>query len=119
MANTYLKNKDLFNMLIHWRKTDEHKAGEKLAEYFYLIANNLIKKFYFTDVEKEELVQEAVLRCWEYQHKFDPNKSTSAFAYFTSTVYNVYRIHFNKEKRDKGKLIFLDDAFDNNWQNLI
>lgn len=65
------------------------------------IANNWCrgKDEYYRD----DMKQEMFIKCLELVHKYDADKNTSAFAYFTTCLVNVFRLGRSKETTEIKK----------------
>ena len=89
MATTYLKNKDLLKEII--RCQDASITSLELVNMFYLISNRLVRKFYYQNPDdKDDVIQQGVMDCYQYWHNFDPSKGSNAFAYITQITKNGF-----------------------------
>lgn len=112
-SNHYVNNKDFLEALKKYRKEYLEKSkdlpkGEKpdvrISEYIgacvLQIAQNLAKKPNFSGYDFiEEMIFDAVFNSLEYAHKFNPEKSTNPFAYFTQITYYAFIRRIEKEKK--------------------
>lgn len=86
--------KDKLREYLDYRKA-EVEAGREIPQVtnylgnaFRMIAEALSKKPYFIGYSyREEMVGDAIINCIQYIDKFDPERGTSAFAYFTQICY--------------------------------
>ena len=110
----YINNRDFTNEIIRCKygylneETGyQHKAGElspKAIEYFVLLANRTIDRLHFSNpLDREDCIQSALLDLLRYWKKFNEEKSTNAFAYFTQIVKNGYAKEFKKIHKHVGK----------------
>lgn len=91
--------------------------SNKLDNMFILVANNYIrKKIYLTNIDKEDCINDGLLRLFTQWKNFDEKKYTDPFAYFTEVfkrgtheclnkIYKDNFISLDMEK-DSGKKIF-------------
>lgn len=96
MDKIYLNKTDFLRHL-----TDSRKKGyvsDELAKDFILLIDNIQKSKYFNAYHKDildDMKGECLLTMVRKFDKFDPEKNTSPFSYFTrlvfNTSYNVYR----------------------------
>lgn len=91
---SYLKNKELLAEVIYCRDASII-ASAKLVDMYYMIAENLSHTYKFSDDDRKDAIQQAVIDCYRYSHNFDPCIGTNAFAYFTQIAKNG----FNKSIR--------------------
>ena len=88
-----VKNEDLIREL----KLSIDKPTEKLWMLFDKLVRNLCRKFY--SVEYEDIISDAILGCILSRNKYNIEKDTSAFSYFSSLVINVVYQNNLKSKR--------------------
>lgn len=101
MSSDYINNRE-FEEIIRLYVLDIRRVSKKrgevanpilsecVAEYFYLLSDNIIRAFNFAMVEEEDAKQEAVFICLKKVSKFDPDRG-KAFNYFTTMILNHYR----------------------------
>lgn len=78
----YLNNMDLLIELKECRKRGA--CSSKLAGYFLLIAVNSNRKLRYSDpMDREDCIAEALHDMVRYWDRFDPNRGSNAFGYFT------------------------------------
>lgn len=109
MSIEYLNNKVFEEIIARFKRTKKNKSRNKaaftkaqneLANAFYLLSANIIKAFNFQLVDKDELLQEGVLICFEKLNHFDPSKG-KAFNYYTTCTLNHYRQLYRSAKHYK------------------
>jgi len=109
MSIEYLNNKVFEQLIANFKKAKKYQkrnkvkfevAQSELADAFYILASNIIKAFNFQLVDKDELLQEGVLICFEKLDHFDPNKG-KAFNYYTTCTLNHYRQLYRSAKNYK------------------
>lgn len=105
----YLNNKEFLAALIDY-KTKVNRAKEKgmpkprvsnyIGECFLKIATHLSYRPNFINyMYKEDMIGDGIENCIQYIDRFDHNKSSNPFAYFTQIVYFAYLRRIAKEKR--------------------
>ena len=110
MANNYINNKDFLECLVTYSKdcVESREKGENdpkvpnyLGECFTKIAEHLSRKPNFASYSfREEMVSDGIENCIRYFRKFDPEKSSNPFAYFTQIVYNTFLRRIDIEKKE-------------------
>lgn len=118
----YLNNKEFLAALIDY-KTKVNYAKEKglpkprvsnyIGECFLKIATHLSYRPNFINyMYKEDMIGDGIENCIQYIDRFDHNKSSNPFAYFTQIVFYAYLRRIAKEKRQmdiKEKIIDRSD----------
>lgn len=105
----YLNNKEFLSALIDY-KTEVTYAKENnlpkpritnyLGECFLKIATHLSYRPNFINyMYKEDMISDGVENCVQYIDRFDHNKSSNPFAYFTQIVFYAFLRRIAKEKR--------------------
>ncbi len=94
MKNYYLDPKLLLNEAVRYsiekNSNSSHRMPESFAKMLWLMATNVIKGKDFVmypDDIKDDMVATAVANLIERAHKFDPERSSSAFSFFTQAIY--------------------------------
>jgi hypothetical protein len=114
----YVSNKDFFVAIVE-RKELLKKAEENglpipqisnyLGECILKIANNLANKGNFNGYSfKDEMICDGIENCIKYFDKFNPEKSSNPFSYYTQIIYFAYLRRIAKEKQQyqlKHKII--------------
>jgi hypothetical protein len=95
----YISGKDFYKeMVISKAKgilTKEAQDG------IYLIAKNLSGKFGYKDPEwRKDCLQEGLLMAYKYWMKFEEERSTNAFGYFTEIIKRGMASGFNKVSKN-------------------
>lgn len=116
MSLEYLNNKVFEGLIDGYKKTqksrvkkpsDFEKSQKVLAEAFYILAENIIRAFKFQMIDRDDMLQEGVMICFEKLNRFDPNFTTAngtkskAFNYFTTCTLNHFRQLYRTAKNYK------------------
>lgn len=102
-GNIYVRNKDLYDEICKCKETGEMSTA--LCNMLMLISENCCKKmFYKNPQDREDCVAGAIEDCIFFWNKFNPEKSSNAFAYITSIAVNGAA----KTWRKLGKMNFPD-----------
>ncbi len=115
MGSDYINNKEfegLIKLYIDSTRESKKKSKDKkpaepilcecIANYFYLLSDNIVRAFRFSLVDEEDAKQEAVLVCLKKIDKFDIERG-KAFNYFTTMILNHYR-QLYRSARNYGEL---------------
>ena len=104
----YVDNKKFYQALIDYKKlVDASKvAGEDLpivpnyiGECFIKIATHLSYKGNFINYSfKDDMISDGIENCLTAVSKFDPEKSTNPFAYYTQVIYFAFKQQIAKYK---------------------
>ena len=105
----YINNEQFLEALTDYkRQVDDAKANglEKpvlsryLGECFIMIATHLSYKSNFINYTyKSEMISDAIENCLIAADKFDPEKSSNPFAYYTQIVFYAFVRRIQKEKK--------------------
>ena len=114
----YVSNKDFFAAILERKEllriAEEQglplpRISNYLGECILKIANNLAHKGNFNGYSfKEEMISDGIENCIKYFDKFNPEKSTNPFSYYTQIIYYAYLRRIAKEKKQyhiKHKII--------------
>jgi hypothetical protein len=116
MSIEYLNNKVFEELIANFKKSyrlrkrkpvDFSRAEHALAEAFYILADNIIRAFKFQLIDRDDMMQEGVMICFEKLDCFDPNYVTEsgnkskAFNYFTTCTLNHFRQLYRTAKNYK------------------
>ena len=105
MANNYVNPQKFNDLLLYYQKNQDKKTWNEIGKAFLLIANKQLSRINFinySEDRKKEMESLACLYMIRYYKNFDPNKGTSAFAYFTQIAYFAYlQVIIANKKRDK------------------
>lgn len=116
MSIEYLNNKIFESLIESFKKTQKkkkkqaaefEKAQKLLSEAFYILAENIIRAFKFQMIDRDDMLQEGVMICFEKLNRFDPNYTTAnggkskAFNYFTTCTLNHFRQLYRTAKNYK------------------
>lgn len=105
----YVNNKDFLNAITEYRKKffeakEKNLPVPKIPEYlgscFLKIATHLSYKPNFVNyMFKDDMIADGVENCLTYIDRFDPEKGSNPFAYFTQIVYFAFLRRIQKEKK--------------------
>jgi DNA-directed RNA polymerase specialized sigma subunit len=117
MSLEYLNNRVFEGLIANYKKTQKKKSVKKpedfkkaeriLAEAFYILAENIIRAFKFQMIDRDDMLQEGAMICFEKLNRFDPNYTTAqgvkskAFNYFTTCTLNHFRQLYRTAKNYK------------------
>ncbi len=116
MSIEYLNNRVFEELIAQFKKARRRKkqsardfemSQTDLAEAFYILADNIIRAFKFQLIDRDDMLQEGVMICFEKLNKFDPNYITEAgtkskaFNYFTTCTLNHFRQLYRTAKNYK------------------
>ena len=74
--------------------------SEYLGSVFLKIAQRLSFRPNFINYAfKDDMISDGIENCLHYIHNFDPEKSSSPFAYFTQIIYYAFIRRIQKEKK--------------------
>lgn len=116
----YIDNKQFFASIKEWKdeydsaiKNDETppRVTEYLGECFVKISNHLAYKSNFVNYTfRDEMILDGIENCLRYADRFNPEKSTNPFAYFTQITYYSFIRRIKKEaKQAETKLRYLQN----------
>ena len=103
----YVSNKDFFAAILERKEllSKLEEGDEKpqitnyLGECILKIANNLANKGNFNGYSfKDEMICDGIENCIKYFDKFNPEKSSNPFSYYTQIIYFAYLRRIAKEK---------------------
>lgn len=100
----YVKNEDMLNALIQYKKDLENDPDTRIPEYvgscFIKIANRLATKGNFYGYAfKEEMISDGILDCVKAAKNFDEGKTRNPFGYFTQIIYYAFIRRITEEKK--------------------
>ena len=117
-TENYVNNRDFLDALMVYRKevAEAEANGQPkprvppyIGECFLKIATHLSYKPNFVNyMFREDMICDGIANCWQYIHKFNPEKSTNPFAYFTQIIYFAFLRRISKEKKQleiKAKIL--------------
>ena len=107
----YVNNKEFLQAIVE-RKTlikEAESVGEPppqitnyLGECILKIANHLSYRPNFINYTyREEMISDGIENCLQYIDRFDPEKSSNPFAYFTQIIYYAFVRRITKEKKQQ------------------
>lgn len=98
MGTEYLNNRILEENIHRYRATKEDPERQEdflaaqleLTKSFYLLADGILRKHRFYNVDWDEALQEGVMICFEKMHRFD-QRLGRAFPFCTQIILNHYK----------------------------
>ena len=107
--NNFIDNKEFYAALVSYRKQCQQAedSGEPLpvipryiGKCFLDIAEHLSMRPNFSNyMYRQDMVMDAVENCVLYWRRFDPERSTNPFSYFTQVCWYAFLRRIGKEKR--------------------
>jgi DNA-directed RNA polymerase specialized sigma24 family protein len=114
----YINGREMYDELVVYHNsyikslednTEKPRVSEKLGAAFKQIATRLMNSFRFVNYTyKDEMISDAILKCLNKVHTFDPNVSEQAFAYFTQICWNEALKRIKEEQHQssvKAKMV--------------
>jgi len=105
----YVNNKDFLEAIIDYKNAcDLARSKNKqipvipnyIGECIFDMANRLARKPNFSGYAfKEDMIMDGVENCLKYIEKFDQEKSSNPFAYFTQVIWFAFLQRIAKEKK--------------------
>jgi hypothetical protein len=107
----YVNNKELYQKLVERKKLvneaielgqPKPKVDNYLGKVILDISNRLSYRYNFINYTyRDEMVCDAIENCLDVVDKFDPEKSTNPFAYFTKIAFRAFVRRIQKEKKQQ------------------
>ena len=108
----YVDNKKFYEALVAYRKEVDTAAAvgkeqpivpDYIGECFIKIATHLSYKANFINYTfKDDMISDGIENCLTAVAKFDPEKSTNPFAYYTQIIYFAFIRRIQKEKKQQA-----------------
>ena len=108
----YVDNKKFLEALIDYRKQVKEAEKNKkeipqvpnyIGECFIKIATHLSYKSNFINYTfKDDMISDGIENCLTAAAKFDPEKSSNPFAYYTQIIYFAFIRRIQKEKKQQA-----------------
>lgn len=108
----YVDNKKFFEALVEYRKQILHaqennlekpRVSEYIGECFLKIATHLSYKANFINYTfKDDMISDGIENCLTAVEKFDPERSTNPFAYYTQIIFFAFVRRIQKEKKQQA-----------------
>ena len=105
----YVNNKDFLEAIVEYKNTcDQARSRGKqipvipnyIGECIFHMASRLARRPNFSGYAfKEDMIMDGVENCLKYIEKFDPEKSSNPFAYFTQVIWFAFLQRIAKEKK--------------------
>lgn len=110
MANKhYVNNKDFLQAIVDYKQQCEHARSKHkqipvipnyIGECIFEISTRVARRPNFSGYAfKEDMIMDGVENCLKYIEKFDPDKSSNPFAYFTQVIWFAFLQRIAKEKK--------------------
>jgi len=122
----YINNEDFTNLLIAYNNDPDSKEGRKTYEQIGKLLLTLANKIAsgpsfasYTPNIKEEMIQDAIFTMIKHLHKYDYEKYSNPFGYFTTIVMNVFKHHLTKMKLNMERYTRLELLEENGMEYLI
>jgi RNA polymerase sigma factor (sigma-70 family) len=111
-ASHYVDNKKFLAALIEYKKSIDFAKSEGksipqvpryIGECFIKIATHLSYKSNFINYTfKDDMISDGIENCLTAATKFDPEKSSNPFAYYTQIIYFAFIRRIQKEKKHQA-----------------
>lgn len=105
----YVNNKEFLDALMVYRQQvatskeldkPKPRVPNYVGECFLKIATHLSYKPNFVNyMFREDMISDGIENCVQYIDRFNPEKSTNPFAYFTQIIYFAFLRRIGKEKK--------------------
>jgi hypothetical protein len=122
----YINNDQFTDILINYYNDPDSKTGKKyyeqIGKIFLLLANKIINGGNFRNYPeplKEEMINDAVYLMIKKLNKYDHEKYSNPFSYFTTVTLNVIYQHIKKEKKRIERNVRLDTIEINGLEYLV
>lgn len=128
----YVTNKELFDAFVIYNKSykenielglDRPPLSPIIASAIMRISNKMVNHFRFVSYSyKDDMVSDAILKCFEKAHNFDPAIGSNPFAYLSQIVWNAFigRIkdeqHYTSIKAKMCKTMLSSEFFENSLE---
>ena len=109
VSKHYVNNKDFLEAIVEYKRVcDEARLRSKqipvipnyIGECIFHIAKRLATRPNFSGYAfKEDMIMDGIENCLKYIEKFDPEKSSNPFAYFTQVIWFAFLQRIAKEKK--------------------
>lgn len=108
----YVDNKKFYSALVEYRKQIDHakanglekpKVSEYIGECFLKIATHLSYRANFINYSfRDDMISDGIENCLTAVDKFDPERSTNPFAYYTQIIFFAFVRRIQKEKKQQA-----------------
>jgi hypothetical protein len=108
----YVDNKKFYEALVEYRRSVDHakenglekpKVSEYIGECFLKIATHLSYKANFINYTfKDDMISDGIENCLTAVEKFDPERGTNPFAYYTQITFFAFVRRIQKEKKQQA-----------------
>lgn len=108
----YVDNKKFYEALVEYRKKVDYakinglekpKVSEYIGECFLKIATHLSYKANFINYTfRDDMISDGIENCLTAVEKFDPERGTNPFAYYTQIVFFAFVRRIQKEKKQQA-----------------
>ncbi|MEX0596572.1 MAG: sigma factor for late transcription [Candidatus Paceibacterota bacterium] len=107
----YVDNKKFYESILEHRENckiakekgkEEPRLPEYIGECIWKIAKHLSYHPWFINYSfKDEMIGDGIENCFQYFHRFNPDKYKNPFAYFTQITYFAFRRRIMKEEKNR------------------
>lgn len=107
----YVTNAELLPALKAYQETKDPKVYDTLGIMFMKMATKILSLPNFINydiMQKEDMVQDAVLLMIQKIGNFDFEKSSNPFAYYSEIAFNSFRQNLKDRKKDAEFVISVD-----------
>lgn len=118
----YVDNKKFYEALVEYRKSVDNAKGKGLdkppvsnyiGECFLKIATHLSYKANFINYTfRDDMISDGIENCLTAVEKFDPERGTNPFAYYTQIVFFAFVRRIQKEKKQQATKYKLLESVD-------
>jgi len=116
--NNYINNKEFEKLVQHCQlERDDKEANEELCRVFYVLADNILKRYNFNFTQKDDvdgIRQDMVLQAFDKLELFDRQRGT-AFNWFTTIMLNKIRMRRRRRSTEEKMFISLDQFEDSDF----
>lgn len=96
----YCNNKQLFQWIVEYQKTDDQKLFENICLAIDAICKrNSHNRNFINYTYRDEMIADGVYSCIKAIKKFKPEVSENPFSYFTQIANNAFKARITKEKQ--------------------
>jgi len=93
---------------------DAGKVTNKMLKIFTKIAKHFATVYdYKNKCDAEACINYAVSEAWQKWDKYDSEKSTNIFSFYTTMIANDLKLHFKQITRGKGRTIYIETLLSN------
>lgn len=110
----YLNNQTFYERLKEWQESGEETVPDDIAKAIMQICYNLARCGRFAGYTwKDDMIGDAIYMCIRSASKFNPDRSSNPFSYFTQIAYNAFRHYLNVEHTRLATIEAYKQSMDN------